>query len=593
MLLGLVLANLCIFFGVLAGWGLGHIALRDLVLVGVFVVSVFAPVGLVRLGAIRAACWTLVMFLQFGAVSQFLRGSVEPIGILVLALSAALAALVLGMRPAIGVALLSMLLVLGFSHAFHVGWLTPWLEQPHLLIYWTVIVTELVALAQMVFLATRGLREDLHSSTQSRDHGFDLLLSLSRASQAVQAARTPADVYRIVGDEAASLGFRATAFVLTDDRSQLSMPHIAVAPAVKQKIQALTGLRPEGHTFALDPGGHFEKAALGGEVEFFEHTSDVLSEVLPSNLRRLTGAIVALVGDRSAFLVPLQPFGEPFGTLMVTGVGIGESDRPAVLVFADQIGVALSRLRSREALVRATGLAEDANRAKSRFLASISHELRTPLNAVLGFSKLLGEGAFGEINTGQGEVLGDIQGSSEHLRDLIDDILDIAKIEEGRMELHVSIVEVDSILAASLNVIRPEADAEGINLEYLAGTEIRELRIPADERKLKQILYNLLSNAAKFTPGGGTITLGAKVEGDVLEVTVTDTGAGVPTLEHDRVFDTYYQIDRSPQDRTPGTGLGLPLTRQMVEAHGGRIALERAPGGGGCEFTFTLPLVER
>ena len=223
-----------------------------------------------------------------------------------------------------------------------------------------------------------------------------------------------------------------------------------------------------------------------------------------------------------------------------------------------------------------------ANRHKSEFLANMSHELRTPLNAIIGFSEALGEKMFGELNAKQEEYLNDIHASGRHLLSLINDILDLSKIEAGRMELDVSSFPAGPTLEATLALVRERAQRKGITLSLQTDPRLGEMR--ADERKFKQILLNLLSNAIKFTPEGGRIAVGARVNGTGLEFQVSDDGIGIAPEEQAAVFEEFRQVG----PRAEGTGLGLALTRRFVELHGGSIRLESAPQRGST-FTFTIP----
>jgi signal transduction histidine kinase len=223
-----------------------------------------------------------------------------------------------------------------------------------------------------------------------------------------------------------------------------------------------------------------------------------------------------------------------------------------------------------------------ANRHKSEFLANMSHELRTPLNAIIGFSEALRERMFGELNAKQVEYLNDIHASGRHLLSLINDILDLSKIEAGRMELDVSSFPAPAALEAAMSLVRERAQRGGIALSLELDPALGEVR--ADERKFKQILLNLLSNSIKFTPAGGRVAVRAGVNGAGLEVSVRDTGIGIAPEEQGAVFEEFRQVG----PRAEGTGLGLALTKRFVELHGGRIHLESAPGQGST-FTFTLP----
>jgi signal transduction histidine kinase len=230
---------------------------------------------------------------------------------------------------------------------------------------------------------------------------------------------------------------------------------------------------------------------------------------------------------------------------------------------------------------------EVANKHKSDFLANMSHELRTPLNAIIGFSEALSDRMFGEINQKQAEYLNDIHESGKHLLSLINDILDLSKIEAGRMDLEISSFHLPSALANAMTLIRERAHRHGIQL----GLEVDERlgEFDADERKFKQIMLNLLSNAVKFTPDGGRVDVSAKKFDGKVEVAVRDTGIGIAPEDQAAVFEEFKQVGRDELRKAEGTGLGLALTKRFVELHGGAIRLESTPGKGST-FTVSLPI---
>jgi signal transduction histidine kinase len=226
-----------------------------------------------------------------------------------------------------------------------------------------------------------------------------------------------------------------------------------------------------------------------------------------------------------------------------------------------------------------------ANRHKSEFLANMSHELRTPLNAIIGFSEVLKERMFGALNEKQTEYVADIHASGRHLLSLINDILDLSKVEAGRMELALAPFDLPSAISDAFTLVHERAARHDIALEI--EIDARLGRFTGDERKFKQILMNLLSNALKFTPAGGRVSLMAAPLDDGIEVSVADTGIGIAPEDQELIFEEFRQVQSDEASRREGTGLGLALTRRLVELHGGHIQVQSELGKGST-FTFTL-----
>jgi signal transduction histidine kinase len=243
--------------------------------------------------------------------------------------------------------------------------------------------------------------------------------------------------------------------------------------------------------------------------------------------------------------------------------------------------------RARQQAERSRQEAEEASRAKSKFLAAASHDLRTPLNAIIGFSEVLQARMFGELNNKQAEYVDDIHSSGQHLLSLINDLLDLAKIESGRMEFQPSVIDLKSMLEDSVGLLRETVDQQGLTLELDVDDSLGS--ILADGRMLKRIMLNLLSNAVKFTPSGGRVSVLVRGCAELVEISVCDTGIGISAEDQSMIFEEFRRVGGAAARTAEGTGLGLALVKKFVEMHGGRIRVQSQLGFG-CTFTVSLPL---
>jgi signal transduction histidine kinase len=344
----------------------------------------------------------------------------------------------------------------------------------------------------------------------------------------------------------------------------------------------------------------------------FGYWIDVLgqNEILTGTVSPMSAAertVLEPQGIRSIMVIPVFVQGVWWGF-----VGLDDcvkervwtdAEKDSLRAGADMLGATIARQRVQDALVIAKEGAEAASRAKSEFLANMSHELRTPLNHIIGFTELVVSRSFGELTAEQEEFLKDVLTSSHHLLSLINDVLDLSKVEAGKMELELSEVRIRDLLQNSLMMVKEKALKNQLRLAVdLDGLPER---LTLDERKFKQVVYNLLSNAVKFTPASGEVRLGAAIReaaqlsgcpintdghGQWLSVWVADTGIGLDAQDLRRVFDPFEQVEGIVSRKHQGTGLGLSLTRKMVELHAGAIWAESAGLGKGTTFRLAIPL---
>ncbi len=400
----------------------------------------------------------------------------------------------------------------------------------------------------------------------------EVLKAISRSSFDLEA------VLQTLIDNATRLCNAKRGVMLRPDAEGTYMPGVARAYEPDSPLLSEARQKP----VRIDRGTATGRAILERHVV---HIHDVLAD--PEYKRQ----DLAKIGQyRTSLAVPMLRDGEPIGVIwMNRGAEVAPfTDKQIELVttFADQAVIAIENVRLFNEIQEKSAQLEVANRHKSEFLANMSHELRTPLNAVIGFSEALMQGYFGALNAKQREYIEDIHSSGRHLLSLINDILDLSKIEAGRMDLELSDFDVPSALQNAMTLIRERAERHGITLRLEIAEGLGSMH--ADERKFKQIVLNLMSNAVKFTPAGGSIDVTAQAVGNLIEVSIADTGVGIAAEDQEAVFEAFTQVGRDSGHKAAGTGLGLALSKRMVELHGGEIRLTSAPGRGST-FTFTLP----
>jgi signal transduction histidine kinase len=308
-----------------------------------------------------------------------------------------------------------------------------------------------------------------------------------------------------------------------------------------------------------------------------------------TDLPRYIQDVAQAAGNFSLASAPMLWEGRGIGTIDIVRTpprAFTEQELALLRTFADQAVIAIQNSHQFHEIQDKSRQLAAANQHKSEFLANMSHELRTPLNAIIGFSEVLVERMFGELNDKQLEYLQDIHSSGHHLLSLINDILDLSKIEAGRMELNLESFDLGDLLESATMLVRERAARQGLTVVLDVPESLDDW--VADARKIKQVVINLLSNAVKFTPAGGSVSLRARGVGDSVEIAVIDTGVGIAPDQQALVFEEFRQASGDYLRKREGTGLGLALAKRFVELHGGTIRVESAPGKGST-FAFMLP----
>jgi len=362
----------------------------------------------------------------------------------------------------------------------------------------------------------------------------------------------------------------------------------ALVGRIARSTSASGSLHARAEKLAVD----LETAARGLAQSTTERTKALIAENQRSysNSRNLfvgvaAGAVVlALVLGLLLSWSLIGPIQRVGGRL--AAIASGDFTRHVEVSNRDELGdLGANVNRMNDELARLYRELETASKHKSEFLANMSHELRTPLNAIIGFSQVLREKLFGDLNEKQAEYIGDILSSSDHLLALINDILDLSKVEAGQVELEIAPFSLREALERGVVMVKERAIRNGVELALQIDPSVGV--VEADERRIRQVVFNLLSNAVKFTPAGGGVEVrSAQVDGDV-RVSISDTGAGIAPEDHERIFEEFQQTDVGTR-QGEGTGLGLALSRRLIELHGGRIWVESALGEGST-FTFTIP----
>jgi signal transduction histidine kinase len=426
-----------------------------------------------------------------------------------------------------------------------------------------------------IAIRNANLMQQLDLRTRELGRSVDQLSGLSKVGEAVSSSLDLHEVLSTIVKHAVELsGTEGGSIFEFDDESE----EFQIRTAYGTSDELLDALR------ATKVGLHDTLVGRAASTGTSLAAADISRAPPDDHLNQLARA-----GWRSMLAVPLVRENRILGALVVRRHSAGEFSAPITELletFASQSALAIHNARLFQELALKTDELEVASRHKSEFLASMSHELRTPLNAVIGFSEVLLDRMFGELNDKQEEYLEDIRGSGRHLLELLNEILDLSKVEAGQMELELGESSIREALEHGVAMVRERASRQRLSLDVVVDPNVDV--VVADPLRLKQVILNLLTNAVKFTPTGGRIEARAqRVDGEIL-VSVEDSGIGIAEDDLERIFESFQQGPRSGSGAAEGTGLGLTLSKRIVELHGGRLWVESRLGHGST-FTFAIP----
>jgi signal transduction histidine kinase len=363
----------------------------------------------------------------------------------------------------------------------------------------------------------------------------------------------------------------------------------AATTGAEETIDEMRGLRADAEELASNLYTDAAKLA--------NRTTDEIQDLIARNASSFASSRALFIGVAAGALVLALLLGFILSWSLIgpiqsidgrlAAIASGDFEGRVDVENRDELGALAANVnRMNDELRNVYAELEEASRHKSEFLANMSHELRTPLNAIIGFSQVLRDEMVGSVNPKQAEYLDDIISSGNHLLSLINDVLDLSKVEAGQVELDVHPFSLREALERGVVMVRERATEDGVRVAFDADPEVDV--VDGDERRIKQVIFNLLSNAVKFTPSGGEIDVSAIRENGEVRISVADTGPGIAPDDQERIFEEFQQTEAGIAQRE-GTGLGLALSKRLVELHGGRIWLESEPGHGST-FHFTLPL---
>jgi GAF domain-containing protein len=442
-----------------------------------------------------------------------------------------------------------------------------------------IALVETFANQAVIAIENVRLFQELQERTQQLVESVEEMKALSEVGQVVSSSLDLETVLETIVARAVDLSGTDCGVIYEFDQAAQEFSLRASHQMEAEAVEALRTAR-----IRLGEGATGQAASTRAPVQIPDSTQDssrTVSRVRP---------VLNRLGYRSLLTVPILREQEIMGGLTVWRREVGEFD-PEVTnllqTFATQSALAIQNARLFREIEDKSRQIEAASRHKSEFLANMSHELRTPLNAIIGFSEVLGERLFGELNEKQAEYTEDILSSGRHLLSLINEILDLSKVEAGRMELELATFDLPLAIDNARTFVRERATTHGITLDLTLDERLGDF--VGDERKIKQILLNLLSNAVKFTPKGGRIGITAKQSNGAVEISVTDTGVGIAPEDQAKVFEEFRQVGSDYEHKREGTGLGLTLAKKFVELHGGKIWLT-SEAGKGSSFTFSLPI---
>jgi signal transduction histidine kinase len=422
------------------------------------------------------------------------------------------------------------------------------------------------------------LFQELEARTSELARSVGELRALGEVGQAVSSTLDLQTVLSTIVHHAVQLSGTNCGIIFDYDEATQEF-HVRASHKMEEELVEVYRATP----LRLGEGSTGKAAATRASVQVV----DLLDERLPRYTR--IRSLLARLGYQSLLAVPILQEQRIMGALTVYRRVTGTFSQEVVdllQAFATQSALAIQNARLYREIEDKSRQIEAANRHKSEFLANMSHELRTPLNAIIGFSEVLQERMFGELNEKQAEYTEDILSSGRHLLSLINEILDLSKVEAGRMELELAKFDLPLAIDNARTFVRERATKHGINLDVKVDERLGDFT--GDERKIKQILLNLLSNAVKFTPEGGRIGISARQADGSVEISVSDTGIGISPEDQAKIFEEFRQVGGDYAHKREGTGLGLTLAKKFVELHGGQIWVESEVGKGST-FSFTLP----